>query len=310
MIRIALIGMLALSVNSAFGAPVGYSVNSDEANGDRLYRIDLANGSAQERGLVQSATTVFSDVEGLAFDPDGVLWGLDDQSLSLFPISTGNGTVDRDLVSPIRGLESLSGNDFGMSFDCNGDLYVSSIADKALYRLSTAGQATRIGTLNENISALAAYGNPTRLYGLGNGLLSENGGQDSRSLFEINTATAATFLVGIIGSEAADYYEAGLSFDDEGRLWAITDRNGQGQTRSSEILELDLDTGRATLRARTEQTGFESLAVAAPAGCNSEPPQLPNRNGLPAIPVMDAYGKLATILVLLIAGFFGLRARP
>lgn len=314
--RIVVIGIFALSVNSAFGAPVGYSVNSDEVNGDRLYEIDLETGASNDRGAVQSAVATFTDVEGLAFDPEGVLWGVDDQSLSLFPISTGNGTVDRDLVSPIRGLQSLSGNDFGMSFSCDGDLFVSSVADRALYRLSTSGQATLIGSLNANISALAAYGDPVRLYGLGNGLLDDNGTPDNRSLYEIDTATAATQLLFVIGNEASDYYQAGLSFDVDGRLWAITDRNGQGQSNPSQILELNLETSQARLQSQTQQTGFESLALAPPAGCIAVQPPLPpvpppNRgDGLPSIPSLDAYGKLATILTLLMAGFMALRPRP
>lgn len=311
--RIILIGSLALSVNSAFGDPVGYSVNSDEVNGDRLYQIDLDTGVSVDRGLVQSAATTFTDVEGLAFDANGVLWGLDDQSLSLFPISTGNGTVDLTMVEPIQGLQSLSGNDFGMTFSCTGELYVSSVADQALYLMTTDGTATLIGNLNANISALAAYGNPTRLYGLGNGLLGDSGAADNRSLYEINTATGATSLIGVIGTEASAYYEAGLSFDDEGRLWAITDRNGQGQSFPSEILELDLENnGQARFQAQTQQTGMESLAVAPPSGCVTAPPPTgpPNDGNVTGIPSLDAYGKVATILILLMTGFLGLRSRP
>jgi len=312
MTRIIVIGLLALSVNSAFGAPVGYSVNSDQVNGDRLYRIDLETGASEDRGIVQSASAVFSDVEGLAFDADGVLWGLDDQSLSLFPVSIGNGTVAREQVKPLRGLQSLSGNDFGMTFSCSGDLFASSVADSSLYRIGSDGAATRIGPLNANISALAAYGNPTRLYGLGNGLQGDSGNPDSRSLFEIDPATAATTLVGVLGNQASDYYEAGLSFDNSGRLWAITDRTGQGQELPSEILELNLKTGLARLQAVTQQTGFESLAVAPPAGCEAHKLTSGQSRapGYPAIPGLDAFGKLATFLVLLIAGFIGLRPRP
>ncbi len=312
MTRIIVIGLLALSVNSAFGAPVGYSVNSDQVDGDHLYRIDLETGASEDRGIVQSASAIFSDVEGLAFDRDGVLWGVDDQSLSLFPVSIGNGTVALDQVTPLRGLQSLSGNDFGMTFSCSGDLFVSSVADRALYSVGSNGVATRIGSLNANISALAAYGNPTRLYGLGNGLQGDNGSPDNRSLFEIDPVTAATTLVFVVGNQASDYYEAGLSFDDSGRLWAITDRTGQGQSLPSEILELNLETRQARLQSVTQQSGFESLAVAPPAGCEvvTFPTRLGRGGGYPAIPSLDAFGKLATFLVLLIAGFVGLRPRP
>jgi len=313
--RIIVIGLLTLPVGSAFALPVGFSVNSDEENGDQLHQVDLSSGATQSRGAVRSATQNFSDVEGLAFDSNGTLWALDDQSLSLFPVSTGNGTVDRDLVAPVRGIDALSGNDFGMTFSCDGSLFVSSVAEGALFRLDESGMASRVGNLGANISALAAYGNPTRLYGLGNGILDDNGTPDNRSLYEIDTSTGTTRLIGTLGSAASAYYEAGLSFDDSGRLWAITDRNGQGQSLPSEILEIDPETGIATLVARTTGTGFESLAVAPPSGCSVvAPPPTDDGNSyssqLPHIPTLDFYGKLASILSLLFVGLFVLRARP
>ena len=110
-------------------------------------------------------------MEGLALDPDGNLWAVDEGTLSLFPLSKGNGTVDSDAVRPIVGLDALTGNDFGMTFTCDGELFVTSVADGALYQLEPGGSANRIGNLGANISALAAYGKPTRLFGLSNLLL-------------------------------------------------------------------------------------------------------------------------------------------
>ena len=169
--RIIAIGSLVLPVGSALAAPVGYSVNSDEPSGDELHVIDLATGAATSRGPVRSATETFLDVEGLALDPDGNLWAVDEGTLSLFPLSKGNGTVDSDAVRPIVGLDALTGNDFGMTFTCDGELFVTSVADGALYQLEPGGSANRIGNLGANISALAAYGKPTRLFGLSNLLL-------------------------------------------------------------------------------------------------------------------------------------------
>lgn len=315
--RIVVIGCAMLCAGSVLGDPVGYSVNADAPDGDALYAVDLADGSTIRRGTVQSATGTYLDVEGLAFDAGGTLWGVDEQSLSLFPIRTGNGTVDLGEVRSITGLTATAGNDFGMTFACDGNLYVSSVADGALYRLSLDGVATPIGTLSENISALAAYGNPVRLVGLSNGLQSDGGPADSRSLYDIDPATGALTLIGPVGPAVADYAQAGLSFDGNGGLWAITDRRIQGQDLGSEVLRLDLSTGLATVTASTAETGFESLAVAPPSGCAVAPPPGPEfpptarpRSRVDGIPTLDAYGRLGAIIALLLTGFLVLRQRP
>lgn len=314
--RIVMIGCALLWAGSAVAAPVGYSVNSDAPDGDTLYAIDLADGITVSRGVVQSATGTFLDVEGLALDEGGTLWGVDEQSLSLFPINTVNGTVNMSDVRPITGLSATSGNDFGMTFSCDGTLFLSSVADKRLYRLSLAGVATPIGTLSENISALAAYGNPVRLVGLSNGLQSDEGPADSRSLYDIDPDTGALTLIGAVGPAVADYAQAGLGFDEDGVLYALTDRRIQGQDLGSEVLRLDLTTGTAVVTATTAETGFESLAVAPPSGCAVEPPPpgfpptARPRSRVDGIPTLDFYGKLSTVLVLLLTGLLVLRQRP
>lgn len=308
--HIIVIGCCALSLGSAVAAPVGFSVNSDAADGDELYAIDLANGSATARGAVTSGVQDFLDVEGLALAPDGTLWGVDDERLSLFPINPANGTVNFNAVEPILGINAVAGNDFGMTFTCAGDLFISSVADGALYRLDLDGTATLVGDLPENISALASFGNPARLFGLSNGR-DDGGNPDSSSLFEINPTTAALTLVGSVGAAPSAYVQAGLSFDADGNLWALTDRRIQGQDLGSEVLRLDLATGAATVVATTTQTGFESLAVSPPAGCQATPPPPPGPSPTdqrPApIPTLDAAGRLGTILVLLLTGLFVLR---
>lgn len=314
--RIVVIGSAVLCVSSTAADPVGYSVNADAPDGDTLYAVDLANGATTARGLVQSASGAFLDVEGLAFDANGTLWGVDEQSLSLFPVSTANGTVNPAEVQSITGLNATSGNDFGMTFACDGSLYLSTVADGTLYRLGLDGAATPIGTLSENISALAAYGNPVRLVGLSNGLQSDGGPADSRSLYDIDPASGALTLIGAVGPAVSDYAQAGLSFDADGNLWALTDRRIQGQDLGSEVLSIDLSNGLASVAATTGETGFESLAVAPPGGCTvtPPPPQFPPtarpKSRVDGIPTLDAYGKLAAILALMLTGFLVLRQRP
>lgn len=309
-IRTILAVLCALFATQVWAQPAltGYSVNSDEPLGDRLHRIDLSTGAAVEIGVVQSLGTTRLDVEGLAFAPGGELWGIDDQSLTLFPIGLGNAQVDFTREAPVSGLSGFGGNDFGMTFACDGTLYISSVADQTLFRLALDGTATAIGSLGTRISALAAYGNPTRLYGLGNGLLG-TGQQDNRSLYEIDPLTGAATLVGPLGAAADDYFQAGLSFDDSGQLWALTDRYTDANPLGNEILLLDLATGAATLQATTSVAGFESLAVAPPAACDGRTPPDPVPAQAVGIPTLSTAGRIAATLLLLLAGLTFLSRR-
>jgi sugar lactone lactonase YvrE len=255
-------------------APLGYSINSDSpsTDADSLYVIDLATGTTTRLGRVQSQGITRLDVEGLAFAPDGTLYGIDDASMTLFPISTDNGVVVNQQEVNLKGLPIGGGNDFGMTFGCDGDLYVTSVATNSLYRVGLDGNSTKIGELGANISALAAYGNPVQLYGLSNGITSTQA-SESRLLFNIDLETgAASSANRSLGSDVESYNEAGLAFDNDGQLWAITDRRAVVEgSFSSQILRIDHETGEATPQATTTlEQGFESLAVTVPRGCGGQ----------------------------------------
>ncbi len=272
--KIAILSLVMAMSVAVHAAPVGYSINSDSASGnsDSLYRIDMATGGETRLGRVQSLGQTRIDVEGLAFAPDGTLYGVDDSSLTLFPINVDNGVVNHVEEISIRGLPIGGGNDFGLTFACDGTLYASSVSTTALYSIDLeTGVATSIGNMGHNISALAAYGNsPVRLYGLGNGL-NANHTVDSRTLFEINLQTGvATALPQEIGAEVLSYAEAGISFDNQGVLWAITDRRSVPEgSFASQILTIDTSTGVAKSVSSTTEQGFESLAITVPRGCST-----------------------------------------
>jgi hypothetical protein len=267
-----------LSLMTAFSAashaaPDGYSINSDSpsSNSDSLYRIDLATGVHTRLGRVQAGGQTKIDVEGLAFAANGTLYGVDDDSMTLFPIDVANGSVFSQQQVSIKGMPSGGGNDFGLTFACDGKLYATSVATQTLYWLDPAGVATPIGavgSLKANISALAAFGNPVKLYGLGNGLKGD-GSVDSRTLYEIDPQTGqASARPQQLGAAAASYDQAGLAFDSAGVLWAITDRRAvAGGPFPSQILRIDTTTGVATFSAETSEMGFESLAISIPDGC-------------------------------------------
>jgi hypothetical protein len=273
-VRYLLITLLTTAASVAAAAPVGYSINSDgieDATHDSLYSIDLATGAETWIGRVTSRGVIRSDVEGLAFAPDGTLYGIDDDVMKLFPINPDNGTVQTSDDVFISGFLTHGNNDFGMTFACDGSLYITSVATKSLYHLALDGTTTLIGlegNLGANISALAAYGeNPVMLYGLGNGLDGDLK-EDSPNLFRIDVETGIATELMELGGAAEAYAEGGLAFDDDGQLWAITDRRDPiGQPLPSELIQIDLDSATVSNVIQTNVAGFESLAITVPRGC-------------------------------------------
>jgi len=203
-----------------------------------------------------------------------------------------------------------------MTFSCDNTLFITSVASNSLYSLdyegnSTIINSTVIGQLGANISAIAAIGNPTRLYGLGNGQF-ENGNTDSPSLYSIDTDTGAATLIGALGNTVGVYNQGGLAFDSNGDLWAITDRrivNGEIADFASQALRIDVNSGAALVVSTTSEVGFESLAIVPPTECSGPGTGVNDDERDPRIPTMSPAGRLLAILALLFTGFGILRKR-
>ncbi|MGD8356916.1 MAG: hypothetical protein PVJ33_05850 [Lysobacterales bacterium] len=264
--------LTALSA-AASAAPTAYSINSDSGTGnaDSLYRINLDTGIGTRIGPVTLLGSTLLDVEGLAISPDGTLYGVDDATLTLFPLNPDNASAQAANAVFVKGLPATGGNDFGMTFACDGSLYITSVAKQSLYRMDLAGNTTLIGSegsLGVNISALAAYGeNPVKLYGLGNGTKNEGQDIDTPNLYSINPTTGAATLINALGG-VDTYTEGGLAFDDAGQLWAITDRRTFDQP--SQIMKLNTVTAAASNVHNVNEAGFESLAITVPRGCQDQ----------------------------------------
>lgn len=311
-IRFTLLVLVTTFAISAKAGPIAYSVNSDSNGGDSLYRIDLATGVDQYRGKLNTGIEDRTDTEGLAFAPgqESVLWGMDDAAGTLFPINASSGSINwQDEIQLPLEFQTGGGNDFGMTFACDNSLYFTSVKSKNLYRVDPDGNFTTLGVdgaLGVNISAIASIGNPVELYGLGNGRF-EDGSTDSPNLYSIDTSTGTASLIGQLSdTDEFIYNEAGLAFDSDGDLWAITDRS-QINNQKSQILSINVATGEATLVATTvNQVGYESLAITQPSNCLAFNG---TDNGLPRIPTLNMAGRLSAILVLLLAGMLILRRR-
>ena len=200
-------GLLALLPLTAAAEPIGYV-----AGFDRLYRIDLATGQLTLLGPIG-----YSDVEGLAFTSDGLLYGVADASASsgaslsdlLVRINTTTGAGT--LVGPLSGLAGIgpSGNlDYGLAATCDGRLWLSSDTTSQLWEVSPANGTTRlVGDLGHPVSGLAARGN--RLVGVSVG--------PTPALIDIDIDDGTTSVIGNLGVGGI-VDDVGLDFDVSGAL--------------------------------------------------------------------------------------------
>ncbi len=296
----ALLLVLAAGHGALSAEPLAWGVNSrgnlsDDQQVHALWRIDLATGDAEYVGW-----TSFLDMEGLALDAEGTLYGADDESKTLVTVGTTSGlalAVGNQRAN--FGVPIADVLDLGMTFTCDGDLLISSDQRETLFTADPAdGMLVRIGEeggLGAPITDIAAWGDA--LYGIGQGL-DGAGNSDSPFLYVIDADAGTAEVVGPLGPAVAPYANAGLAFDADGQLWALTDRRDGGNPNlPSEILRIDLDTGTATKIADADVVGFESLAIAPPGGCD--------RGAPPAVivPTLGPGGLLALTLLLLAVGW-------
>lgn len=260
---LALHAALALGAAAATAGPIGYTA-WDVSGTDRLLRIDLATGA----GTVVGSNIGYSDVDGLAFDGQGRLWGVDDDTNRLIRIDTTTG-----LGTGVGNGFGSGYNDMGLAFGANGTLYMAA-TDSAgtvgrLYTVDTGtGAATSVGEFGFN-----AQGQRLRVRSLGfiDGVL--YGWSNRDTLLTINTSTGAASTVGAFGFASLVIGQDGMDADPAtGLLWSIAEVEGRTYT-------LDRQSGAATVRAASlscnggscASGGFNSLAIAAPAAAVPEP---------------------------------------
>ncbi len=304
--KFAMLLVLSMSGFSAWAQPHGMAVNSrgneiDSQRVDALWRINLASGQAEYVGW-----TGFFDLEGLALVDSDTLLGTDDDTKTIVRVSQVSG-----LAIPVGGQTnrsnmgvSLSDNlDFGMAMDCSGEAWVVSSAQQSLFKADLAtGELIQVGatgSLGAPISDLAIRDD--QVFGIGVGL-NASAEPVAPNLYSIDLDTAEAVLIGPLGSQALPYFNAGLDFDGEGNLWAVTDRRAvPGGDFPSAILRIDPETGLAELVAETI-VGLESLAISPPTNCTDR-----GTPGAVNVPVFSSAGLL--LMLMLMPGLAWLQLR-
>ena len=290
--------LMALLSHDALADPIGYvSTFSD------LYRVDLATGAATRVGPIR-----FNDVDGLAFAPDGQLYGVADQTagsgsgltdfLVRIDTTTGNGT----LVGPLSGLANQGPNgslDYGLAFTCDGRLWLSSDSTGVLWEVTPGtGQVRQVASTGVPLSGLAARGR--ELFGIG--VRQGFGDAVQQATYRIDTQTGSTERIGSLAS-VDTLSGAGADFDSGGALWATLDSQPPDFNRATRVARIDLTTGAANVVASLsgiqDNVSARGLAIAPPAACSVGAPG-------PAQPVPGA-GVLMLIVLSTLAALLGAR---
>lgn len=263
-----LAGLLTLLPLSVSAEPLGYAVAFDT-----LYRVDMATRQATLIGPVN-----FNDVDGLAFGPDGTLYGVADATAGsgsgitdlLIRIDTGSGAGT--LIAPLAGLAGAGPGgslDYGLAFTCDGRMWASSDSTGQFWEVTpTNGDVRLVANTGAPLSGLAANGDG--LYGIG--VTQGSGNATQQALYQIDPDTGVATRIGSLG--VGDTLSgAGADFDASGVLWATLDSQPPDFDRASRIARIDLGTGTATVTGSvvgvTDNISLRALAIAPTAACGT-----------------------------------------
>ena len=244
-----------------------YVISSDAttaATADRLYKINLRTGEPTMIGPLGAVGGVFEDVEGLALDAAGKLFGIDDATKTLLTISVASGlaTAVNNTQGNTRLATGANPQDLSIAFSCSGQLYAAALNSKTLYRVNTGtGLFEAVGASGALVGGITdmAVANG-QMYGLG-----------ADKLYRIDVETGVSSLVGSFGSGINFIEGGGLASDSSGQLWASAERrNAQLSLLPSQIYRINAETGAATSSTATAVEGIESLVI-GPPHCVSGP---------------------------------------
>lgn len=256
-----------------------------------LFRLDLTTGvgTAVGTGYGFIGGAEVADMDGIAFAPDGTLYGVaDSPRAALYRLSTASGRAT--LVGQFReGGQLLDTNtvvDGTIGFSCSGKLLLASRGLDRLFEVDTATAAVRsLGPLSVEIGAIAARGDDLLALGL----------PGTPGLFRLSEATAGT--TALSGPLAARGYPAGaMAFADDGRLFVAIDNerrappvllelasDGSSVVRETTITGAQFGTGPNSQPARTLAIAPPVCALLGPAAAVPVPSLDPRGLGLLAL---------------------------
>jgi hypothetical protein len=300
--------LLAVST-SAVRAATAYGEAFNE-----LYRIDLGSGDADaigDAGYV--GRDPITDITGLAYGPDGRLYAVSDTLKSLLTLDTSSGSASVVGSLGLAGQGDAGHNDaldFGMTFDCDGNLWLSSATTGKLWSVDRHSGATRsVATLAHPVTGLAVRG--AVLYGAG--------GRGDNTFYRIDPATGEATAIGGFGADLDGIYvnSVALGFDAGGTLWAAINYNPPASDDGdlvewSDLATIDPATGAVEIQgditgpSALRYVGMKGLAI-GPLQCDATSGGSPAGPG--AATGLPALSPWMLALLVLLLGAAGLRAR-
>ena len=226
----SLIGPTAVTAGLAFNPVTGVLYGSDRS---RLYTVNTSTAVATVVGSYGG----FSDVEGLAFDDNGILYGSDTTANTLLTIDTTSGAATAAASGfGVSGLASLA-------YDgANHTLYAASTVQDKLYTVSAGGVATAVGAQAlgyANVVALAYAATSDTLYGFDT---------TTRQLLTINMTSGVAQTSKVTGYGTSTGIQlSGLAFDANHQLFYGVDTNALGDQY---LLHMQAATGTASAVAK------------------------------------------------------------
>ncbi len=227
-------------------AVVGYSVRSD---GDKkLFRINLATGVASEVGA-----TGFTDIEALAMNAAGDLYGVNPTTAQLIKCSTSTGAC-----APVGTLTDVPASPLanaGLTFEPDGKLYLAMNA--LIYAVDPVKAVTTV--LGPSGAAISGLASGKKTATCASGIYAVGGNGDQGKFFCINTTNGGATQIGTVTGVSA--LDGGLDGDfTTGIVWGVTN-GAAAQIYSVNPATLAVANVKAVTLNGAPVGGFESLAV-------------------------------------------------
>lgn len=183
---------------------------------DGIYTVDLTQRSANFVGQTGSYAGQLIAIEGMAYSPDQVLYGVSDNVKAFVRIDavSGAATVVGPLV--LDGEGQFNNADPALAATADGRFWLTSATLGKLWQLDpSSGTTTLVGSLGVAITGLAAHGN--ELYGAGS--------RGDEGLYRIDMKTGRAALIRRFNDQIPYAASISLAFDEEDRLWATVNYN-------------------------------------------------------------------------------------
>ena len=294
--------LFVLLTGKVMAGPFAYVTAYDET-----YQVDLATRNAAllgKNGRYGTQPVVF---KGIAFSPNGVLYGASDNTKTLFRLDAPGSSTNA--VGPL-GLNgqgdpaNFDALDLGFAVGCDGQQWLTSTYARKLWRMpSNSSTPIFVGNLGAKITGIATRGRD--LYGFGS--LGDDG------FFRIDPATGRTTLIRAYPNLAGRASSMWPAFDSTGQLWVVITYmpppTGGPGSKWSDLAKVDAATGEMTILGPVtgpeslEDIGIQGFAIAAPTAC---------QGGADPVTPVPAVSPLANVLLgslLALGALFGLRRR-